>query len=92
MSRSAHSLSLYIAEHTRLVLKTKIVDNQSESSTKNPKLRQPIRIEHEKPIKLRQPIRIDNYVVSQSESSIVTRELSAKVVDPSRLVIAYPNT
>ena len=81
MSYSAHSLSLYIAEHTQLVPKTKEASAANQNrARKTLKNRQPIRIEHETPLQLRQPIRIEYYVtrvVSQSESNIRSPELSA---------------
>ena len=44
---SIYTLSQYINKHTRSLPKTKkIVGSQSDSNTKKPKHRQPIRIEH----------------------------------------------
>ena len=60
--------------------RTPYLVNQSESSTKNPKIHQLIRIEQEIPIKLRQQSRIEYYVnpdVSQSESSTTSAVTSA---------------
>ena len=80
MSHSAHYLSLYIAEHTQLVLKNEEVSAANQNRARRTLiLRQPIRIEHETPPQLRPRIRIEYYV---------TRELSARVEDPSRLLSA----
>ena len=80
MSHSAHYLSLYIAEHTQLVPKTKKMSAANQNRPRKTLiLRQPIRIEHETPLQLRQPIKIEYYVtrvVSQSESSITSLESS----------------
>ena len=76
----AHSLSLYIVEHTRLVPKTEELSAANQNrAQKTPILRQPIRIEHAKTLQLLQPIRIEYYVtriVSHSESSITLPESS----------------
>ena len=77
MSHSPHSLSLYIAEYTRLVLKIKKLSSANQNrARKTLILRQPMAIEHEKTFQLRQLIRMEDYV---------TRELSARVEVPSRL-------
>ena len=92
MSHSAHSLSLYIAEHTQLVSKTEELSAANQNRARKALvLRQPIRTEHEKNPSTssanqnrvfrhpsRQPIRIEFYV---------TRELSAQVEVPSRLSV-----
>ena len=80
MSHSAeneHSISLYNAEHTRLLPKKEELSAANQNrARKITIIRQPIRLEHEKTLQLRQPIRIEHYV---------TRELSARVGDPFRL-------
>ena len=68
MSHSAHSLSLCIAEHIQLVPKNEELSAANQNrERKTLMLRQPIKIEHEKP---------SNFV-SQSESSITSPESSA---------------
>ena len=63
MSHSAHSLSLYIAEHTGLKPKTEELSAANQiRARKTLILRQPIRIEREKTLQLRQRIRIEYYV------------------------------
>ena len=61
-----YALSLYIAEHARLVPKTEELSIANQNRVLRHPKRQPIRIEH--------PSR-----------HYVTRELSARVGDPSRL-------
>ena len=59
-AENEHSISLYNAEHTRLVPKTEELSAANQNRTrKTPILRQAIRIEHEKTLQSRQPIRID---------------------------------
>ena len=88
----AHSPSLYIAEHTRLVPKNEELsaanqnrarkNTSTSSANQNRVLRNPSR----------QPIRIEYYDTRVEYH--VTRELSARLEDPSRLsaAIAYLNT
>ena len=80
MSLSAHSLSLYIAEHTQLVPKTEELSAVNQNrAPKTLILRQPNEIEHERTLRLRQLIRIEYYVtrvVSQSDLSIRSPESS----------------
>ena len=60
MSHSAHSLSLYTAEHTQLMPKTEELSAANQNrARKTLVLRQPIRIEHERTLQLRQPIEIE---------------------------------
>ena len=71
MSHLAHSLSLYIAEHTQLVPKTKVLSAANQKQARKTVIfHQPIRIQQKKTLQLRQPIRIEYYVtraVIQSE-------------------------
>ena len=80
LSYSKHSLSLYIAEHTRIVPKiAKLPAANHNRARKTLKLRQPNIIEHGRTLRLRQPIKIESYVTrvgSQSESKIASPESS----------------
>ena len=102
MNHSTHFLSSYIAENTRLVPKAEELSAANQNrARKTLILRQPIRIEHEKPFNF----------VSQSESSITSPESAANqnrilrhpgapglgpgpffALGSSRLAIAYLNT
>ena len=58
MGHSAHSLSLNLAKHTRLVLTIKKLSASNQThARKTLILRQPIRTKHKKTIQLRQPNR-----------------------------------
>ena len=101
MNHSPHSLSLYIAEHTRLLPKIEKLSAANQKRTqKTLLLRQPM-TRARKTLQLRKPIRIEYYVVSQSGSSITSSanqdrvlrhpssRLGWKTFLVSRLAIAY---
>ena len=91
MSHSTQSLSLYIAEHARLVPRTKQLSATNQNRARGTLiLRQPIRIEHEKTLPCRQPIRNECYVTQPIKiEPNVTRELSATVEDPISALGSY---